>query len=69
MAESKKRIYEEVNYWVDVEKDNRELEKRAMIRALGIVLFWMKFPQFKNDLLECLADAQKIIEEQYEDNK
>jgi len=63
-----KRVFEEVDYWIDVEKDNEELEKGARIRALGIILFWMKFPQFKNDLLECLADAQGIIEEQYEND-
>lgn len=63
-----KRVFEEVDYWIDVEKDNEELEKGARIRALGIILFWMKFPQFKNDLLECLADAQEIIEEQYEND-
>lgn len=63
-----KRVFEEVDYWIDVEKDNEELEKGARIRALGIILFWMKFPQFKNDLLECLADAQGIIEEQYENH-
>ena len=63
-----KEIFNEANRWADLEKANGELEKGARIRMLGICLFGTRYPQYKDILLDCLAEAQELIEGKNENN-